>query len=312
MDGLKIQGNVEGALKDNDSELEDNFECDLNCDFLCGASPPTKFIEALKFAKDLIKLMKENMDKDVDGSPLGVPQRMWLKPLIHLSGAETAPTLSPLIIEDVANDFVRLIDELDELKVEAYELINNSIAKKLKVFENKVMEFCLQIDSYKIKLQREMQNILIRIRNKPEDGNFELRKLFKTNVSSSFNPHQLKKWIKDKHFEISLVKRFEEQISSKYDRSRDSIIGGRVKIFPSEKEITRQITAVSGSITIHFVFTSLVDAEPLIEDMKRHLQIDQTDYSIDSNSTREPWYKKCQMVEFMVSYDTNIKPNIYK
>ena len=80
-----------------------------------------------------------------------------------------------------------------------------------------------------------------------------LKQLYQDNVSSPFNPKRLRKWIEDKHFELDLLKKMKGKFwSSTVKRNISS-------------STTQQVTTAS----LQFVFTSLADAEPLLEAMEQ-------------------------------------------
>lgn len=281
-------GKVNIKLNKKNDNFEDNFVCDFKSDgFLLGpdVSIPTTFNEALVFTKDLIGIMSTAMNKDVDGNPLGVPQRIWLTPLVQLPGAETAPVFSPLKIGNViANDFVDLMDDLDQLVTEANGLIDNPLTKKLSVFEKKFIQFRGQLLSYKLDLQQQLKQILVLIQGScDDDGVNELENLYQSTNSSAFELKGLRKWITDKQFELSLIKRFTNQFP---------LDEKKLAIFPSKQKITKKITTESGRTSFHFIFSSLADVEPLLRAMECRVAV--------SDDHQKLWATQKGMAEFVV------------
>ena len=180
------------------------------------------------------------------------------------------------------------MDDLDEITAKANDLMKDPLVKQLKVFENKIKEFKRFTDSYKIELERQLKEIIVRIRSSNgtniDQRIDELKKYDDKNSSSPFEPKRLKKWYLCKYQELCLIKRLHIPFST---------CDEKLMIFPSKEKIIDQIFA--GRASIHFVYTSLANSEPLLDAMKHKSE---NASLLDGNP--QLWYIKDGMHEFLV------------
>ena len=297
-------------LVDNPHMIDDNIiECRFESDFKLpdDVSPPTNLKESLMFASQFNKILSRSMIRTVDNEPFGVSCLISLYPLVNLSAVDSVPRLRQEISNTVASRCVRLMEDYEDMEDEIESLLKDPLMAKLNPPFEKLRVFQQHFDAFRSDFKAKLRTMLITIRSGCEDiGTLnQLLKRFE-NQKFTFNPHRLGLWLREKHEELCMVQRFQDQITS-LKLNQDRIV-----VFPNHRLLREQMATCTVRETFQFVFTSLARSETLLAHMENPT-ID-TDPMMDSCETVVPWYRDKQVIERMeqefLNFTAFIKSNI--
>ena len=254
---LKGNTNVRGELEGNLKGKENNVECHFQGDFQLPSNiqTPTTYEEAIEFAKKFIQLSTESVAKDADGNqPLGVPISVWLYPLVLMKDAQNASALRYEISSTLASQCVRIMQNYEDVEDKIYYMLEDPLVKKLSPFEKKLKQFQQYLTTFLAELKMKLGEIVVDIRSgkvKVESFGQLLNHLNDKNFP--FNANHLDGWMKQKHKELCMMKRFQDEAQNKII-NRD-----KVNFFPSTEKLQEQISndqisrGVWIRINIHFI-----------------------------------------------------------
>ena len=276
----------------------DVIDCKFDANFHLpkGVCAPTTYREALDFAKSFARYLKEGIDKDVDGRPLGVPCQVWFYPLVLLDGGEKAPVLYYHVTDDDdATDFLQLMERYDDMTAQANDLLADPMTDTLIPFKPKITRFLTQLCLYRPKLVRQLREKIVDIRSArfntdDDDGGDLLYSLYEDVVNSPFNPDRLQRWLDDKQHELLIMKKF---VSKFWTAHKQRLIQ-----FPSKEELMDQVNNYAQCY--HLIFTSLANLEPLLEAMEATDEIEFVKEVSSLSSVEDIWCRQPSIVEFVV------------
>ncbi|XP_046444357.1 verrucotoxin subunit beta-like [Daphnia pulex] len=280
-------------LEDPNINSSEIIECHFEGDFMLpeNFATPTTYRETLVFASQFREILSLSMAKSVENEPLGIPCLVSLFPLVNLSGVESVPRLRQEISNTVASRCVRLMEDYDDMEDEIETLLQNPLAAELSPLFEKLRVFQQLFDAFRADLKAKLRDMLIDIRSGFDDV-ASLGQLLNRfyNQQFPFNPRRLGLWLKEKHEELCMVKRFRDQLSA------EKLHRERILIFPSEALLREQMATCTVRETFHFVFTSLARPDTLLA----HLENPTFDADeIDDESDSSRWYRDHQVVEQM-------------
>jgi ABC-type multidrug transport system fused ATPase/permease subunit len=208
---LKIDGNGQLNLDENQKQSSNNLTCKFYGDFRFN-NIPTTFEDAVKLYCELPTLINRT------GAIEGVPKKVWLHPLNAFAQYKIAK-----IVRNISASLIDLsinrMEHINELTVKTNDLIDQhstlfeyftSLKKQLKEFRSRLSEFDRQ-------LKEEMRILLPKLRGGEREA-LEFSNLFRKIDSSCFNEHKLESWLASKNEELAVLVSFvsvlkEESIS---------------------------------------------------------------------------------------------------
>ncbi|XP_059197624.1 stonustoxin subunit beta-like [Centropristis striata] len=266
---FSISGKVDIKLTDEEKALTQKFSCKFHGDFLL-ESNPASFEDAVKTYAQLPQLIGKNGEN-------GVPLKVWLMPLTYLysEAAELTREISIELVsmvhdtlEDIRHLEIRCSDSLDEVKNFP------PIQEQLSTFQ----KLCAY---YAITLKQALAKNLPSTREGKEEEN-STRDLFIAKDESPFSHEKLSRWLDHKEREINVI------------RSCVAIMEG-AKIVLSQSELDREVLDPGRNEVLCFVFTSLKNTDPFLDEMAHYL-----DPSKNADTTTEDqWYYSTEVVTKM-------------
>jgi hypothetical protein len=260
---LKGNANVRGDLEDNFKGKENNIECHFRGDFQLppNIQTPTTYEEAIEFAKKFIQLSTESVTKDKDGNqPLGVPISVWLYPLVLMQDAQNAPALRFEISSTLASECVQIMQNYEDVEDKVHYMLEDPLVKKLSSFQNKLKRFQQYLTSFIVKLKMKLGEMVVDIRiGKVKVGSFGQLLNRINDKKFTFNANHLDGWMKQKHKELCMMKRFQDEAKSKI-KNRD-----KVNFFPTTEKLQEQMTKFPVEFGFELTFTSLAREEIIFE-----------------------------------------------
>ncbi|XP_059197157.1 stonustoxin subunit beta-like [Centropristis striata] len=267
---FSIEGKVDIKLTDEEKALTQKFSCKFHGDFLL-ESNPASFEDAVKTYAQLPQLIGKNGEN-------GVPLKVWLMPLTYLysEAAELKREISIELVsmvhdtlEDIRRLEIRCSDSLDEVKNFP------PIQEQLSTFQ----KLCAY---YAITLKQALAKNLPSIREGKEEEISSTGDLFIARDKSPFSHEKLSRWLDHKEREINVI------------RSCVDILEG-AKIVLSQSELDREALDPGKHDVLCFVFTSLKNTDPFLDQMAHYL-----DPSKNAGTTTEDqWYYSTEVVKKM-------------
>uniref|UniRef100_H3A2U7 Fibronectin type-III domain-containing protein n=1 Tax=Latimeria chalumnae TaxID=7897 RepID=H3A2U7_LATCH len=291
----EISGKGSVHMNNEEKLKAKNLSCTFYGDFSL-PSNPTTFEDAIKIHTNLPKLIGENGEHSV-------PVRVWLYPL-NLLDCKAAKLVRSISIGSVCQSQA-VLEELDSFDRQCNDLIKHNTANQFPEIGKNIKQFkdmCLQ---YKLVFQSKLAQLLPLIHGTGEQESL-LTDLLSTKEKSPFSKKLLTSWLDKKEREINLVELF---LSQRKD----------IKVASSNNELDRILFGFTVKNVICFMFTSLKQQEPYLEDLANYLKspTDRTqvptrnkdDYSQQSatqwlNSSTIQQMKSCAMV-FLELAETN-------
>ena len=291
------EGKCDIALLDesnNETDIECQFEGDLKLpeDLIA----PTTYEEAIKFASKFNHVLSRGMVKDVapGNQPLGVPCLVTLYPLVMLPGAQDAPIIQKEIGDAIASVCVRLMEDYEDLEEEVQDLLSDSLGEKLSPFRKKLKLFQQRFASFREHLKIKLRDLHVKIRSGSEEiASLEQLLNCLNDEKFRFNSNRLGLWLKDKHEEMCMVKRFQDQLAAQIKDKPE-----RVLLFLPDKKLREQLTTSTVRHAICFVLTSLDRPEPFLDEISRNtFDLDQQSSTTDGFSDPTYWCRDINAVE---------------
>ena len=202
-----------------------------------------------------------------------------------LPDAEGAPTLQNEISNTMVSRYVKLIEEYCELEGKLDGILNDPLVKKLDPFKKTLRLFQQCLASLFDEVKVRVRELIINIRSGSAEALSFNQFLNRTeNENFPVNVNRLDQWLKGKHKELCMIKRFKDQLTSKE----------RTLFFPPEEKLQEQMTKSIVRYALHFVFTSLARPDPFLEHWRNiAFDVEHTKSQVplidDSNHAR--WYR---------------------
>jgi ankyrin repeat protein len=295
---LKGNANVRGDLEDTSRERENHIECHFQGDFKFPPHIPipTTYEEAIEFAKKFIQLSTESVAKDADGiQPLGVPIFVWLYPLVLMKDAQNAQALRYEISSTLASECVRIMQNYEDVEDKVHYMLEDPLVKNLRPFQEKIKRFQQYLKSFRAELKMKLGEMVVDIRSgkaKVDAFSQFLNRISNTNFP--FNANHLDGWMTKKHKELCMMKRFQDEATSKIN-NRD-----KVNIFPSTEKLQEQMTKFPVEFGFELTFTWLAREEIILEQLNQTLDTEDlitSEIPTTSNSNDVLWFENNFIIE---------------
>lgn len=183
---------AEFTLNDDEKKTAESLQCTFYGDFSLQENPST-FEQALKLYKDLPNRLGQNGEK-------AVPKTIYLYPLRLLNKSEMK------IVCEIRNDLIEkcvsFIDDLNELKMQANDLINDDFPAIQRNKEH-VKVFIEYLDEFENDAKQKIMELIPKIRDNSVPQS-QLSNLLKELGSSPFKKQTLLDWINLKRREITI------------------------------------------------------------------------------------------------------------
>jgi ankyrin repeat protein len=268
---LKGNANVGGKYGDTNQENEDSIECHFQGDFELPSNVdrPTTYNEAIEFAKRFLKFSSDWMPKDDDDAnkSLGVPITAWLYPLVLMQDAQGAPALRYEISLTLASQCVRILENYGEVEDTLVLLLEDPLVKKLNPLQKKLQLFQEHTSSFLAELKLKLGEMVVGIRSgkiKVEDFSQLMSRI--SNEQFPFNSNRLNQWLDQKHKELCIIRRFQDEAKSKLGNQQS-----KVHFFPSARILQQQMTKFPVECGLEFSFSSLARSEPFLDQLNQTL-----------------------------------------
>jgi hypothetical protein len=293
---LEGNGNVKVDSENVSKGKENNIECHFQGDFKFppNIQIPTTYEEAIEFANKFIQLSTESVAKDTDGNqPLGVPISVSLYPLVLMKDGQNAPALRYEISKSLASECVQIMQNYEDVEDKVHYMLEDALVKKLSPFQKKLKRFQQYLTTFLAELKMKLREMIVDIRSgkvKVEPFGQFLNRINDKNFP--FNANHLDGWMKQKHKELCMMKRFQDEAKSKIN-NRD-----KVNFFPSTEKLQEQMTKYPVEFGFELTFTSLAREEIFIEQLNQTLQnLFTSEISTTTNSNDKLWFEKSSNIE---------------
>lgn len=294
-----LNGQGSGGSENMESDNHSDVECQFEGDFKLpdDLPTPTNYEEAIKFARQFSHVLARSMVKEKNKEPLGVPCSVFLYPLILLPGVDSAPVLVQEISEITASMCVRLVEDYEDLEEEVADLLNDSLVENLRPLRKKLEIFQQYFSAFRANLKIRLKSMLVDIRSGRDEISSLEQLLNKLRADHFFlNPDRINLWLKQKHEELCMVRRFRDELTSQLKDQDHCVL-----FFPKEKVLREQMSCSTVRHAIHFAFTSLKNPDPFLEFLTK-----QTPAMMDEIGTNTPavdvlrhhlWYRDNNIIE---------------
>ncbi|XP_046654225.1 verrucotoxin subunit beta-like isoform X3 [Daphnia pulicaria] len=296
---LKGNANVGGNQADNNRENENNIECHFqgNFELPSNVDRPTTYKEAIEFAKKFLQFSSDWMAKDpANGNqPLGVPISVWLYPLVLMQDAQDAPALRYEISLTLASQCVGIMENYGEVEDELRFMLEDPLVKKLNPLQKKLQLFQRCLASFIAELKRKLGEMVVGIRSGQDSAADSFRQLTSriTNEQFPFNFNRLDRWLDQKHKELCIIRRFQDEAKNKLGNQ------SKVLFFPSARTLQQQMTKFPVDFGFEFSFSPLALSEPLLELLNQTLGTNYfNEISLPTiNLNLVLWYENSSVIE---------------
>uniref|UniRef100_A0A8C6UDZ6 Uncharacterized protein n=1 Tax=Neogobius melanostomus TaxID=47308 RepID=A0A8C6UDZ6_9GOBI len=264
-------------LTDEQKSLVQKLTVKFYSDFLLESTPAT-FVEAVKTYTDMTKLLGEN-DKNA------VPVKVWMVPLKYFYPKATQ------IVRDISVGLVieaeNALEDLHAVKMRCDDVLSVGAVAKFPQVRHQLHTFNRLCECYALELQRRMAEACPAIREgtKPES---DLRSLFERRQATPFSQDKLTGWLRGKERVVNVVQFCLE------------IMKG-VKVLSTQAEVDRFAMTPENSVCSGYIFTSLENPDPQLEEMKRCLDSLKTGkpYKEFVRESGQPWFYSKEIVTDM-------------
>ncbi len=249
--------------------------------------------EAIEFAKKFIQLSTESVAKDKDGKqPLGVPISVWLYPLVLMQDGQNAPALRYEISQSLASECVQIMQNYEDVEDKVHYMLEDALVKKLSPFQKKLKRFQQYLKSFHAELKMKLREMVVNIRSgKAKVDSFSQLLNIINDQNFPFNANHLDGWMKQKHKELCMMKRFQDEAKNEI-KNRDKVL-----FFPSTEKLQEQMTKFPVEFGFELTFTSLAREEIIFEQLNRSLKELFTSEISTTNSNDELWFETSSVIE---------------
>ncbi|KAM9831746.1 neoverrucotoxin subunit alpha-like [Neosynchiropus ocellatus] len=244
-----VEGQVDIKLTDEEKKLVNKFSCTFYGDVLLESNPAT-FVEAVATYVNLPKLLRENKDSNA-------PLVVWMLPLVTLY--PKAPAVPKDISIQLARKAEEVLEDLKQFQSACNGAQSEVVSKTLPDLGRGLLRFNNLCGYYIELLQQALSTKLPAIRDGSGDEK-ELMQLFQKRDTSPFSHETLSEWMTSKLREVTVMQSVV-----------DMMAGTDVKLVQSQSELDKEILDVNVHDALCYVFTSLENADPQLEEMAQFL-----------------------------------------
>ncbi|XP_041830297.1 stonustoxin subunit alpha-like isoform X2 [Melanotaenia boesemani] len=267
---FNFEAKVGVKLTEEEKKLTEKFSCKFHGDLILESNPST-FVDAVKAYVELPKLLGE------DGKN-SVPVKVWLLPLKSLY--PEAPDMVSEISVGLVRRVEEALDDLREMETRCNDSLVDEAVEKFPQLQEEMKSFQSLCGLYKSKLQQTMKEKLPSIREGKEDES-SLKQLFEDREKSPFSHDKMEKWLVCMEREINVIRSCLEPMKG-------------TKIVHNQSELDREVLAPGVTDALCFVFTSLEDDDPYIDEIKTYL-----DLLKQGRTSKDPWFYSTEVLTKM-------------
>uniref|UniRef100_A0A671Y2W6 B30.2/SPRY domain-containing protein n=1 Tax=Sparus aurata TaxID=8175 RepID=A0A671Y2W6_SPAAU len=255
-----VEGKADIKLTDDEKKVTNKFSCKFYGDFILQSNPAT-FVEAVKTYVELPKLLGENGEKTV-------PLKVWMTPLkvFDTTAAELKNVISVGLVWKVQD----ALEDLREIQMRCNDSLDDTVVQNLPQIQEELNKFQNCCNLYISNLQTNMAKELPSIREGKEDES-SVKKLLDDRNKSPFSHETLDEWLDHKEREINVIRSCVEMMEG-------------TTIVHNQSELDREVLAAGVDEALCFVFTSLQSADPVLDEMDKHLNL------VKESTNKVPWY----------------------
>ncbi|XP_035524781.1 LOW QUALITY PROTEIN: neoverrucotoxin subunit beta-like [Morone saxatilis] len=255
-----VEGKVDIKLTDEEKALTNKFSCKFYGDLILKSNPAT-FEEAVHAYAELPKLLQQ------EGN--GVALKVWLMPLksLYLEAAEFK-SVSVGVVRKAEN----ALEDLRQIVMRCNDSLADSVGKDFPQICKHLTTFKELCNQYAASLQQTMADQLPLIRE-GETNESKLEELFEERDMSPFSREKLSNWLDHKEREINVLCRKDASGNIRSSRNQSGSLD------------KRRVLASGVEDALCFVFTSLETADPVLDEMDKHL-----DNPLLESTNEVPWY----------------------
>ncbi|XP_060549711.1 uncharacterized protein LOC117659866 [Pantherophis guttatus] len=267
---ISITGEAEVKLTEKEKENALKFSCKFHGDFSLEKNPVT-FQDAMKVYETLPKLLGEHGEK-------AVPMRVWLYPLTKLDtrAAKMVREISLTLIFDAE----KILEELNENKMQSNDLAKNPIAETFPEIQRKIQQFKDLCKQHRQTFQKQLARMLPSIRGGGQEEGTLVDILMSIN-QSPFNSQRLREFLDSKKREMNFVKSYLTILSE-------------IQVISSQNKLEEIVLDPQNVHVVSFTFTSLHEEETFLLSLQKWLQEQFLQESAKSTRRQEedmPWFE---------------------
>jgi ankyrin repeat protein len=262
---VTVDGNLSGT-----NDVACHFATDFNLPDDVNA--PTTYQQAMEFITKLKQFpLFDWMAKDAAADPaqlLGVPVTVWLHPLALMPGCDEIK-LAPLyeMSPSLASQCIQMMEKYEKVADELHYMLQDPLARSLSPFLKKLELVQQHLTASLTELKMKLRESVVDIRSGKTQQKDSFAQLLSEMDSELrvFNCNRLNRWLGQKHKELCVVKRFQEEVIKR--------IGNQSKVlfFPSAKTLREQMSKIPVEIGFEISFSSLARPESFLESLDRRI-----------------------------------------
>nr|XP_015215173.1 PREDICTED: verrucotoxin subunit beta-like [Lepisosteus oculatus]XP_015215174.1 PREDICTED: verrucotoxin subunit beta-like [Lepisosteus oculatus] len=262
-----IGGEVKGSVNVNTKtdKTVDQIKCTFYGDFKLTSNPVT-FQEAIQVYSKLPNLLGPEEEH-------AVPIKVWLYPLKLLN--DQAARLVREISVELVYHAQNILEHLGHCEMKSNDLMKNEVASKFRQIKRKAQRFKDLCRIYKLTFQKNLAEVLPQIRGGQQEEN-KLADILKRKEESPFKDSSLVEWLENKETEKNVVKAYLKLMKD-------------IKVMVNRSELEEQILDPTGQYVLCFVFTSLHEEEPYLEELLKFLRTQESELHVRASS-QEQWF----------------------
>ena len=280
---VQIEGSGNVKIEEKNKKIVEKFQCKFYGDYALSTTPTT-YEDAIKVYKQLPQLMGENKEK-------AVPLYVYLLPLARLKSKAAQVLLK--ISNSAINKVSRYFDEFDEYIRTCNDYAQNQVSAIFPKVETEFKLLKLRIEQYRTLFQKEIYEILPKIRG----GGAEERKLleiFTKTELSPFRKENLKKWIKQEKEKVGHLQYIVEHLPN--------------ITFVSSAGLDRKVIDPNVNYIITFVLRLFRNEDTYLKSLDIYIN----NGKANESKVEEPWYNGNRPVFVKISNQINTLNNVLK
>ena len=198
-------GSISMQMNEEDRKLVDSFKCTFHGDIILEENLAT-FDDAAVVYKKLPELIRKVTHKGI----YGVPKKAYLYPLCKLDSK--AAKLVHSISNNVVNEAQSILEDITRILAIANDLEKSDVSQKFLRTRNEIAKFKTLLNQFRSDFQRQLCELLPKIRGGGMEENELLKKLKKIK-SSPYDISKLDTWINMKKNEFACLEKYIESLN---------------------------------------------------------------------------------------------------
>jgi hypothetical protein len=181
----------------------------------------------------------------------------------------------------------------EDVEDKVHYMLEDSLVKKLNPFQKKLKRFQQYLTTFLAELKMKLGEMVADIRSgKAKEDSFSQLLNRINDKNFPFNTNHLDGWMKQKHKELYMMKRFHDEAKSKINNQ------DKVNFFPSTEKLQEQMTKYPVEFGFELTFTSLVREEIIFQQLNQTLKdLFTSEISTTTNLNDELWFEKSSDIE---------------